>query len=178
MFCTPPKCSASAAPGWDPIAGQGKSQPLQGEAVGKSWLARAWLVLDRHSQGFGHVSPQCSLADFYTGQKRCQGQPTHLSGKIEHRLGLRLAIGCMKRLRISAISYLNTAPLMWDFEHGEAGRPSIFRTRSLQGAPPNWLQPGQTLASFRRRPTPGFQDLSSCPGWRSLRASRCVRFFS
>src|SRR5882762_5360635 len=28
----------------------------------------------------------------------------------------------MKRLRISAISYLNTAPLMWDFEHGNAGR--------------------------------------------------------
>ncbi len=27
----------------------------------------------------------------------------------------------MKRLRISTISYLNTAPLMWDFEHGEAG---------------------------------------------------------
>src|ERR1051326_6309924 len=27
----------------------------------------------------------------------------------------------MKKLRISAISYLNTAPLMWDFEHGEAG---------------------------------------------------------
>ena len=28
----------------------------------------------------------------------------------------------MRRLRISAISYLNTAPLMWDFDHGEAGR--------------------------------------------------------
>lgn len=28
----------------------------------------------------------------------------------------------MRRLRISAISYLNTAPLMWDFERGEAGR--------------------------------------------------------
>jgi chorismate dehydratase len=28
----------------------------------------------------------------------------------------------MSGLRISAISYLNTAPLMWDFEHGEAGR--------------------------------------------------------
>ena len=28
----------------------------------------------------------------------------------------------MRRLRISVISYLNTAPLMWDFEHGEAGR--------------------------------------------------------
>jgi chorismate dehydratase len=26
----------------------------------------------------------------------------------------------MRRLRISAISYLNTAPLMWDFEHGGA----------------------------------------------------------
>ena len=28
----------------------------------------------------------------------------------------------MRRLRISAISYLNTAPLMWDFEHGPAGQ--------------------------------------------------------
>jgi chorismate dehydratase len=27
----------------------------------------------------------------------------------------------MRRLRISAISYLNTAPLMWDFEHGVSG---------------------------------------------------------
>jgi chorismate dehydratase len=27
----------------------------------------------------------------------------------------------MRRLRISAISYLNTAPLMWDFVHGKAG---------------------------------------------------------
>lgn len=27
----------------------------------------------------------------------------------------------MSRLRVSAISYLNTAPLMWDFEHGNAG---------------------------------------------------------
>jgi len=27
----------------------------------------------------------------------------------------------MPRLRISAISFLNTAPLMWDFEHGTAG---------------------------------------------------------
>ena len=28
----------------------------------------------------------------------------------------------MARLRISTISYLNTAPLMWDFEHGAVGR--------------------------------------------------------
>ncbi|MGH9571902.1 MAG: menaquinone biosynthetic enzyme MqnA/MqnD family protein, partial [Candidatus Angelobacter sp.] len=27
--------------------------------------------------------------------------------------------GCMARLRVSAISFLNTAPLMWDFENGE-----------------------------------------------------------
>lgn len=27
----------------------------------------------------------------------------------------------MRKLRISAISYLNTAPLMWDFEHGDVG---------------------------------------------------------
>ena len=28
----------------------------------------------------------------------------------------------IRRLRISAISYLNTAPLMWDFEHGDSRR--------------------------------------------------------
>ena len=39
---------------------------------------------------------------------------TILSAKIER-------FPEMKRLRISAISYLNTAPLMWDFEHGRAG---------------------------------------------------------
>ena len=37
----------------------------------------------------------------------------------------------MRRLRISAISYLNTAPLMWDFEHGgterEEGREEVRR---------------------------------------------------
>lgn len=27
----------------------------------------------------------------------------------------------MSRLKISAISYLNTAPLLWDFEHGQSG---------------------------------------------------------
>jgi chorismate dehydratase len=32
----------------------------------------------------------------------------------------------MKRLRISAISYLNTAPLMWDFEHGDGNAASAF----------------------------------------------------
>ncbi len=36
-------------------------------------------------------------------------------------MNIRLESDRMKRLRISAISYLNTAPLMWDFEHGDAG---------------------------------------------------------
>src|ERR1700674_29490 len=31
----------------------------------------------------------------------------------------------MSRLKISSISYLNTAPLMWDFEHPEAGPDQI-----------------------------------------------------
>jgi chorismate dehydratase len=31
----------------------------------------------------------------------------------------------MSRLKISAISYLNTAPLMWDFEHREAGADQV-----------------------------------------------------
>jgi len=32
----------------------------------------------------------------------------------------------MSGLRVSAISFLNTAPLMWDFEHGDAGRDFTF----------------------------------------------------
>ena len=36
-------------------------------------------------------------------------------------MSARIKIG-MRPLRISAISYLNTAPLMWDFEHADAGR--------------------------------------------------------
>lgn len=45
----------------------------------------------------------------------------------------------MKRLRISAISYLNTAPLMWDFEHGVAG--SAFEI--------SYTLPSQCAASLR-----------------------------
>jgi chorismate dehydratase len=39
---------------------------------------------------------------------------------MAHRALLKLNM-VTRRLRISAISYLNTAPLMWDFEHGRAG---------------------------------------------------------
>ena len=40
---------------------------------------------------------------------------------MRHNVFVKI-VESMRRLRISAISYLNTAPLMWDFEHGEAGR--------------------------------------------------------
>jgi chorismate dehydratase len=40
----------------------------------------------------------------------------------------------MSRLKISAISYLNTAPLMWDFEHVEAGAEPV-RDHHAQNAP-------------------------------------------
>jgi chorismate dehydratase len=50
-------------------------------------------------------------------RKQCQGQPSQSAVKI---VSARIKTG-MRRLRISAISYLNTAPLMWDFEHGRAG---------------------------------------------------------
>ena len=56
----------------------------------------------------------------------------------------------MRKLRISAISYLNTAPLMWDFEHAEAGRNfDISYTlpsgcaRSLADGTAGLLQPSQ-----------------------------------
>ncbi|MGA2965693.1 MAG: menaquinone biosynthesis protein [Terriglobales bacterium] len=32
----------------------------------------------------------------------------------------------MSRLKIAAISYLNTAPLLWDFEHGERGADTVI----------------------------------------------------
>jgi len=47
----------------------------------------------------------------------------------------------MRHLRISAISYLNTAPLMWDFEHGEAGR-SFDISYTLPSACARALQAG------------------------------------
>jgi chorismate dehydratase len=44
--------------------------------------------------------------------------------------GAHIAFGrirkVMSRLKISAISYLNTAPLMWDFEHADAGADNNF----------------------------------------------------
>jgi chorismate dehydratase len=47
---------------------------------------------------------------------------------------LNLTIRPMRRLRISAISYLNTAPLMWDFEHGVGSAFEISYTLPSQCA--------------------------------------------
>jgi chorismate dehydratase len=47
----------------------------------------------------------------------------------------------MRRLRISAISYLNTAPLMWDFEHGGAS-PFFDISYTLPSACARALQAG------------------------------------
>src|SRR4029077_2603460 len=55
----------------------------------------------------------------------CNHSPKALSReavtKLAKKMSARIKTG-MRRLRISAISYLNTAPLMWDFEHGEEAR--------------------------------------------------------
>jgi chorismate dehydratase len=45
----------------------------------------------------------------------------------------------MRKLRISAISFLNTAPLMWDFEHGKppvAGTPKFTSPDLFRGVAP------------------------------------------
>lgn len=47
----------------------------------------------------------------------------------------------MKPLRISAISYLNTAPLMWDFEHGPA-RPEFSISYTIPSSCAANLQEG------------------------------------
>src|SRR5271167_4435006 len=58
----------------------------------------------------------------------------------------------MKRLRISAISYLNTAPLMWDFEHGSAHFSDIHFDIS-------YTLPSQCAASLRE----GSADIGIIP---------------
>lgn len=67
-------------------------------------------------------------------------------------------------MRISAISYLNTAPLMWDFEHGNAGRlfeigytvPSQCAAELAAGAADIGIIPAAAYATV--------PDLSILPG--------------
>jgi chorismate dehydratase len=60
----------------------------------------------------------------------------------------------MKRLRISAISYLNTAPLMWDFEHGDTGSTDAGSTFDI-----SYTIPSQCAASLRE----GSADIGIIP---------------
>ncbi|HTT22008.1 MAG TPA: menaquinone biosynthesis protein [Candidatus Sulfotelmatobacter sp.] len=68
----------------------------------------------------------------------------------------------MRRLRISAISYLNTAPLMWDFEHGQVGRefevsytvPSLCAQALAEGTADIGIIPAAAYAQI-----PGLQVL-------------------
>jgi len=80
----------------------------------------------------------------------------------------------MKRLRISAISYLNTAPLMWDFEHGKAGAdfdisytlPSQCAASLRQGSADLGIIPAAAYASI--------PDLAILPGV-AIASRRAVR---
>jgi chorismate dehydratase len=60
----------------------------------------------------------------------------------------------MKRLRISAISYLNTAPLMWDFEHGKASSDEARPDFDI-----SYTIPSQCAASLRE----GSADIGIIP---------------
>lgn len=82
----------------------------------------------------------------------------------------------MKRLRISAISYLNTAPLMWDFEHGEAGQ-NFDISYTLPSACARALEAGTADIGIIQRPlTRKFPDCKCSPAWPSHPAAPCVRF--
>jgi chorismate dehydratase len=80
----------------------------------------------------------------------------------------------MKRLRISAISYLNTAPLMWDFEHAEAGAsfdisytlPSKCAASLREGSADIGIIPAAAYA--------GIPDLAILPGV-AIASRRAVR---
>jgi chorismate dehydratase len=80
----------------------------------------------------------------------------------------------MKRLRISAISYLNTAPLMWDFEHAEAGAsfdisytlPSQCAVSLREGSADIGIIPAAAYA--------GIPDLAILPGV-AIASQRAVR---
>ena len=80
----------------------------------------------------------------------------------------------MRRLRISAISYLNTVPLMWDFEHGSAGAafdtsytvPSLCAAQLRAGSADIGIIPAAAYASI--------PDLSIIPGV-AIAARRPVR---
>ena len=70
----------------------------------------------------------------------------------------------MSGLRISAISFLNTAPLMWDFEHGPAGAAlSRSSTPSPRNVQPRWPLAGPTSVLSRPSHMPQIPGLVILP---------------
>ena len=78
----------------------------------------------------------------------------------------------MKKLRISAISYLNTAPLMWDFEHGGSGSdfeisytlPSLCAEALREGSADIGIIPAAAYATIPNlQILPGVAIASRCP---------------
>src|ERR1700732_5175393 len=141
MFCTPPKCSTSRR-----MVG-----PRRGvRARASHCKARLSLGLGTKARASGISSPPHRLIrGLYTSAKNDVKVTRHMAL-------LKSTIGRMKRLRISAISYLNTAPLMWDFEHGDAGTGfDISYTVPAQCA----ADLARGSAGIRSTPAPGHPDI-------------------
>lgn len=80
----------------------------------------------------------------------------------------------MSRLRISAISFLNTVPLMWDFEHGAAGKDFDI-SYTLPAACAAELQAGTAdIGIIPAAAYPQIPDLAIIPGV-AIAARRPVR---
>jgi len=90
----------------------------------------------------------------------------------------------MKRLRISAISYLNTAPLMWDFEHGDADSSEGGLSEARPAFDISYTIPSQCAADLRTGSADigivpvaayaGIPDLAILPGV-AIASRRAVR---
>src|SRR5579864_1741952 len=79
------------------------------------WKPVSRLAVTSSVNIFGALSGEL-LAPSGQGPARAEGPSDHFAFQSSQLTSSQLS------MRISAISYLNTAPLMWDFEHGEAGK--------------------------------------------------------
>ena len=78
-------------------------------------------------------------------------------------------------LRISAISFLNTVPLMWDFEHGTAGADFDISIYSCRRLVPRKSRPERAdIGIIPAAAYPEIPDLAILPGI-AIAARRPVR---
>lgn len=101
------------------------------------------------------------------GAGRCQGKMTKASAKIKR-------FPEMKRLRISAISYLNTAPLMWDFEHDNAGAEFEIAYTVPSRCAASLREGSADIGIIPAAAYPGIPDLLILPGV-AIASRRAVR---